>query len=326
MKVTVMGAGAWGTALAKVLEENGHEVTLWGRNPQLLDDFRTTGVNERYLPGVQLGQSWRLTHDLSAAAQHAEILIMAVPSAGFREVSTQLNGFKGCVVSVTKGIEFGTGKTMTQVLQECMPRARTVALSGPSLAEEVAARMPTAIVAASNHPADAKQIQTLFHLPHFRVYTSNDPIGVELGGALKNVIAIAAGICQGMGFGDNSKAALVTRAISEIRRLGVSCGAKPDTFSGLGGLGDFVVTCFSPLSRNRTFGEKVGAGGNVVSILQSTISVVEGYHTSKAAWNLACQKGVDAPIIREVHAMLHEGKPVQTAVQDLLSREAKQED
>ena len=324
--MTVVGSGAWGTALAKVLDENGHTITLWGRDPQWLNQIRITGVNQRYLPGVQLGQSWKLTSDLDTAARDAEVIVMAVPSSGFRDIASRLDFFKGCVVSVTKGIEYASGKTMTGVLEEAMPLARSVALSGPTLAAEVVAGMPTAIVAASNHSAYANQIQTLFHLPHFRVYTSNDPIGVELGGALKNVIAIAAGICQGLGFGDNSKAALVTRAIAEIRRLGVSCGAKPETFSGLGGLGDLVVTCFSPLSRNRTFGEKIGAGGDAASILQATVSVVEGYHTSKSAWKLASQKGVDAPIIREVHAMLHEGKPVRTAVQDLLAREAKQED
>ncbi len=326
MKVSVIGSGAWGTALAKVLDENGHAVTLWGRDADLLDQIRNTGFNERYLPGIPLGQSWKVNPDLREAVKEAQVIILAVPSSGFREVVARLSDFEGCAVSVTKGIEFDSGKTMTGVIEACMPKARAVALSGPTLAAEVVKRMPTAIVAAADNADDAKQIQTLFHLPHFRVYTSNDPIGVELGGALKNVIAIAAGICQGLGFGDNSKAALVTRAIAEIRRLGVNCGAKAETFSGLGGLGDLVVTCFSQLSRNRTFGERIGAGEKASCILQSTTSVVEGYYTAKSAWKLAREKGVDAPIIREVHAMLHEGKPVRKAVEDLLSREAKEED
>ncbi len=326
MNVSVIGSGAWGTALAKVLDENGHEVTLWGRDKSLLDQIRETGINQRYLPGIDLGKSWKITHDLDMASQDAAVLILAVPSSGFRSIACQLSAFKGIAVSVTKGIDYSTGKTMTGIIQDCMPHSQSVALSGPTLAAEVVQRMPTAIVAAAQEMEDARQVQTLFHLPHFRVYTSNDPIGVELGGALKNVIAIAAGICQGLNFGDNSKAALVTRAIAEIRRLGVSCGARPETFSGLGGLGDLMVTCFSSLSRNRTFGEQIGSGGNASQILENTQSVVEGYHTAKAAWKLACEKSVDAPIIREVHAMLHEGKPVRAAVQDLLSREAKEED
>ena len=326
MQVSVIGSGAWGTALAKVLDENGHSITLWGRDPSLLKQIRNTGYNERYLPGISLGSSWCLTSNLQEAVSKASVGILAVPSGGFRGVVTELSKFEGCAVSVTKGIEFSSGKTMTGLIQECMPRARAVALSGPTLAAEVAQRMPTAIVAAADQIGDAKQIQTLFHLPHFRVYSSNDPVGVELGGALKNVIAIAAGICQGLGFGDNSKAALVTRAIAEIRRLGVACGAMPETFSGLGGLGDLVVTCFSNLSRNRTFGEKIGSGEKAAFILESTASVVEGYHTAKSAWKLARDKGVDAPIIQEVHAMLHEDKPLRQAVEDLLSREAKEED
>ncbi|MDG1890439.1 MAG: NAD(P)-dependent glycerol-3-phosphate dehydrogenase [Verrucomicrobiota bacterium] len=326
MNVTVLGAGAWGTALAKVLQENGHDVTLWGRDAAQLESIKATGENQRYLPGIALGQDWHITHDLAKAVMNRDLLVLAVASRGFRSIAEQLHGFQGCVVSVTKGIENVTGKTMTGILAETMPKARAVALSGPTLAAEVMARMPTAIVAASSRLDDALMVQSLFHLPHFRVYTSSDPLGVEFGGALKNVIAIAAGICQGLGLGDNSKAALVTRGIAEIRRLGIGCGAQAGTFSGLSGLGDLVVTCFSRLSRNRAFGESVGAGGNVDKILKQTVSVVEGYHTAKSAWHLASELGIDAPIAGEVNAMLHRGKSVRKAVEDLLSRQAKEED
>ena len=326
MKVSVLGAGAWGCALGKVLRDNGHQVTMWGRNPGLLEQIKTSGENSRYLPGIALKCDWNLTTDLGAAASGQDALVMAVPSSGFRSVAEQIGGFEGCVVSVTKGIEFDSGKTMTEVLSDAMPASQVVALSGPTLAAEVASGMPTAIVAASESLSDAEKVQSLFHRPHFRVYTSSDPTGVEFGGALKNVIAIAAGICQGLGFGDNSKAALVTRGIAEIRRLGVQCGAKPETFSGLSGLGDLVVTCFSRLSRNRTFGERVGAGEDVKALIESTVSVVEGYATARSAWQLASRCGVDVPIVNEVHAMLHQGKSVRIAVEDLLNREAKMED
>lgn len=326
MNLGVLGAGAWGCALGKVLHDNGHHVTMWGRNPALLEQIKTSGENTRYLPGISLGCDWDLTSDLSVAASGQDALVMAVPSGGFRPVAEQVASFEGVVVSVTKGIEFESGKTMTEVLADAMPASKVVALSGPTLAAEVASGMPTAIVAASECVSDAEHVQALFHRSHFRVYTSSDPVGVEFGGALKNVIAIAAGICEGLGFGDNSKAALVTRGIAEIRRLGVHCGAKPETFSGLSGLGDLVVTCFSKLSRNRTFGEKVGAGEDVKALIDATVSVVEGYATSRSAWQLAEKCGVDVPIINEVHAMLHLGKPVRVAVEDLLNREAKMED
>ena len=326
MNVGVLGAGAWGCALAKVLHDNGHQITVWGRNPDLLDQIKCSGENQRYLPGIPLGGGWSLSSDLKSVVNGRDALVMAVPSGGFRSVAERIGGFNGCVVSVTKGIEFDSGKTMTEVLSDVLPQSQIVALSGPTLAAEVASGMPTAIVAASAHLSDAEKVQSLFHRSHFRVYTSSDPAGVEFGGALKNVIAIAAGICQGLGFGDNSKAALVTRGIAEIRRLGVHCGAKPETFSGLSGLGDLVVTCFSKLSRNRTFGEKVGSGQDVKELIDATVSVVEGYATAKSAWQLATRCGVDVPIVGEVYAMLHQGKPVRVAVEDLLSREAKMED
>jgi glycerol-3-phosphate dehydrogenase (NAD(P)+) len=253
-------------------------------------------------------------------------VVVAVPSRALREVTAVLGGCEGLVVSVTKGLEQESGLTMSRVLQSNAPRARVASLSGPTFALEVARGVPTAAVAASTDAATAQAVQRLFHRPTFRVYTSRDVLGVELGGALKNVIAIAAGVCDGLGFGDNSKAALVTRGIAEMRRLGVAYGAQPDTFAGLSGLGDLVVTCFSRLSRNRALGERLGRGEPLAEILARAVSVAEGYPTARAAWRLAGQAGVPTPIIAEVYAMLYAGKNVAQALCDLTEREMKAED
>ena len=326
MNVTVLGAGAWGTALAKLLRKNNHTVTLWGHNPDYLDEIRRTGRNERYLPGIPLPPEIKLENDLLRAASDAEIIVAAVPSKAFREVTKQLAGFNGVVVSVTKGIEYATGLTMCGVLAETMPKARAAALSGPTFALEVAKGVPTAIVAASADAADATAVQELFHRPEFRVYTSADWPGVELGGALKNVIAIAAGVCDGLGFGDNSKAALITRAMAEVRRLGVACGAQIETFSGLSGLGDLTVTCFSKLSRNRGFGERLGKGEKLADVLGGMVAVAEGYPTARSAWQLAQKHKVITPVIDEVYLMLYESKDYKQGVRDLMSRDLKAED
>jgi glycerol-3-phosphate dehydrogenase (NAD(P)+) len=326
MNVTVLGAGAWGTALAKLLREAGHEVTLWAHDPAHLAALRETGVNERHLPGVRLPGGLRYAEDAAQAVRGAGEVIVAVPSRAFRPVAATLAEFRGVAVTVTKGIEHDTGLTMTGVLRACAPRARVAALSGPSLALEVARGIPTAIVAASADAATATLVQHLFHRPAFRVYTSTDLLGVELGGALKNVIAIAAGVGDGLGFGDNAKAALVTRAVVEMRRLGVACGAQADTFAGLSGLGDLTVTCFSKLSRNRTFGEQLGRGAAVLDLLASSPHVVEGHPTARSAWQLARRLGISVPIIEQVHAMLHEGKDPKAAVRDLTHRDSRAED
>lgn len=324
MKITVLGAGAWGTALARLLGA-GHRVTLWGHRAEWVEEIRRTGRNERFLPGIDLPRGLVLETELSRGISGAECVVVAVPSQPFREVTRVLGDYSGVVVSVTKGIEYDSGLTMCGILAENAPRAARGALSGPSFAMEVARDIPTAIVAASRDNTTAATIQALFSRPSFRVYTSADVLGVELGGALKNVIAIAAGISDGLGFGDNSKAALVTRAVVEIRRLAVACGAEPQTATGLSGLGDLMVTCFSRLSRNRGFGERVGRGESPSAIAAGMTAVAEGYPTTRSAYKLARKLTVSTPVIDEVYGMLYEGKNVAQAVRDLMSRDLKAE-
>ena len=325
MKITILGAGAWGTALARLLHQGRNEITLWGHIPEWLDEIRQTGRNDRFLPGIEVPREVVLEPDVPRAIEGAECIVVAVPSQPFREVTRRLTNYSGFIASVTKGIEFETGLTMCDILAETAPRAKCAALSGPTFAIEVARDIPTAIVAASRDLVTADKVQKLFNRPSFRVYTSTDLLGVELGGALKNVIAIATGIGDGLGFGDNSKAALVTRAIVEIRRLGIACGARAETFTGLSGLGDLMVTCFSKHSRNRGFGERVGLGEKPADIAASMLAVAEGYPTARSAFRLARKHHVSTPVIDEVHAMLYEGKNVTQAVRDLMSRDLKPE-
>lgn len=325
MRITVLGAGAWGTALAKTLHENGNAVTLWDLKPAALDEIRA-GRNEHYLPGVPLPTDWRTESDFKKAIGGAECVLLAVPSQAFREVSAKLKGHPGIFVSVTKGIEYETGETMSRILREQASADRVVALSGPSFAREVALGIPTTVVCACESDGTAKTVQGLFHRPEFRIYRSTDILGVEYGGALKNVIAVGAGVSDGLGYGDNTKAGLVTRALSEIRRLGVACGAKPETFTGLSGLGDLMLTCFSKQSRNRDLGERIGRGETIAAIQASHPKLAEGYPTARSAYRLAKEKQVTTPIIDEVHAMLYEGKEPKKAVRDLISRAFKAED
>ncbi len=326
MKITVLGAGAWGTALGRLLHQGGNQVTLWGHVSNHLQEIRKTGRNERFLPGVDLPRELTLEEDIKRSISDAEVIVLAVPSKAFREVTRHLETFSGTIASVTKGIEYDSGLTMCGILAETAPKAKCAALSGPSFAIEVARDIPTALVAASRDAATAERIQMLFNRPAFRVYTSSDLFGVELGGAIKNVIAIAAGVGDGLGFGDNSKAALVTRATVELRRLGVPCGALAETFTGLSGLGDLMVTCFSRHSRNRGFGERMGRGEKPADIAASMTAVAEGYPTARSAYQLARKHGVVTPFIDEVYAMLYEGKDVAKAVRDLMSRDLKPED
>lgn len=326
MKVTVLGAGAWGTALALVLHRGKHQVTLWGHDAAHLEEMRLSGGNARHLPGITVPRDWNFEPDLERATAAPEALIVAVPSKAMRTIAAGLRSYRGLLVSVTKGIDGETGLTMSGMLQAAAPSARVAALSGPTLALEVAKGVPTAIVSASRETGTAQIVQQLFHSALFRVYTSTDPVGVEMGGALKNVVAIAAGVGDGLGFGDNSKAALLTRGIVEIRRLGVACGAQAETFAGLSGLGDLAVTCFSRLSRNRSLGERLGRGEKLDAILASSFSVAEGYPTARSAHELAKRLQIVTPIIDEVHAVLYGGKNVARALQDLIGRESKAED
>ena len=325
MKITVLGAGAWGTALAKVLHENGNGVTLWDIDTALLDEIRL-GRSERYLPGIALPVNWKVEVDFGKAVGGAECVVMAVPSNVFRQVAMKLKGCPAILVSVTKGIEFETGETMSRILCEQAPANRVAVLSGPSFAREVASGIPTVVVCASENDGIARTVQGLFHRPEFRIYRSADILGVEYGGALKNIIAIAAGVSDGLGYGDNTKAGLVTRALSEIRRLGVACGAQAETFSGLSGLGDLMLTCFSKQSRNRDFGERLGRGERMAAIQASHPKLAEGYPTSRSAHQLAQRKKVPTPIIDEVYALLYEDKEPKRAVRDLISRAFKAED
>ena len=325
MRITVLGAGAWGTALAKILQENGNAVTLWDITAETLDELRR-GRNERYLPGVALPVDWKTEADFKKAIGGAECLIMAIPSQVFREIAAKLKGHPGIFVSVTKGIEFETGETMSRILRQHASADRVVALSGPSIAREVALGIPTTVVCACESDGTAKTVQGLFHRPEFRIYRSTDILGVEYGGALKNIIAIAAGVSDGLGYGDNTKAGLVTRALSEIRRLGVACGAQAETFSGLSGLGDLMLTCFSKQSRNRDLGERLGRGETIAAIQASHPKLAEGYPMARSAYRLAREKKVPTPIIDEVHALLYEGKEPKKAVRDLISRAFKAED
>ena len=325
MRISVIGAGAWGTSLARLLHQGNHQVTLWGHVPEWLEEIRQNGRNDRFLPGIALPRELGLEPNLARAIEIAEGLVVAVPSQPFRQVTAHLADYTGMIVSVTKGIEYETGLTMCGILAQTAPKARCAALSGPTFAIEVARDIPTAIVAASRDSATAAAAQQLFNRPTFRVYTSPDLLGVELGGALKNVIAIAAGVGDGLGFGDNTKAALVTRAIVEIRRLGVACGAQADTFTGLSGLGDLMVTCFSKHSRNRGFGERVGKGEKPADIAAGMVAVAEGYPTARSAYHLARNYGVVTPVIDEVQAMLYEGKNVAQSVRSLMTRDLKAE-
>jgi glycerol-3-phosphate dehydrogenase (NAD(P)+) len=325
MKITVLGAGAWGTALAKALHENGNAVTIWDINAETLKQIQS-GRSEKYLPGVPLPTDWKTEPDFANAIGGAECLVLAIPSEAFRSVVAKLKEHPGIFVSVTKGIEFETGETMSRILREHAPANRVAALSGPSFAREVALGIPTAVVCASENDGTAKTVQGLFHRPEFRIYRSTDILGVEYGGALKNIIAIAAGVSDGLGFGDNTKAGLVTRALSEMRRFGVACGGQAETFAGLSGLGDLMLTCFSKQSRNRELGERLGRGETIQAIVASHPKLAEGYPTARSAHRLALGKNVATPIMDEVHAMLYENKNPKQAVRDLISRAFKAED
>lgn len=327
MEVGIIGAGSWGLALALLLDRNGHQVTLWTKFEEEAKLIQETGEHPHRLPNISIPKALGVTTDLGALAQRNKTLVMAVPSQYVRATSQLLAPFidNHLVINVAKGLEDETLYTMDQVLSDEMPSAKIAVLSGPSHAEEVALNLPTSVVVAAKDLRLVDQIQDLFMNDSFRVYGSADLMGVELGGALKNVIALAAGISDGLGFGDNAKAALMTRGISEISRLGIAMGAAPNTFKGLTGIGDLIVTCTSPHSRNRKAGILIGQGASLEEALDQVEMVVEGVFSAKAALALAQQYQVNMPITKVINQVLFEGKSAMEGVKDLMERDKKLE-
>ncbi len=329
MRVAVVGAGSWGTALAQSLSAAGCDVTLWAREPatgRALDEERR---HPWALPGIELNASVAVHDRLDAATSGADVVILAVPSHGMRDIATALRQCVsgGVVVSAAKGFEVDTGMRMTEVLGDVLAGEGVgiAAMSGPNIAIEVARGLPAATVVATADAQVAQRVRDGCNGGPLRFYSSDDVIGVEYAGALKNVVAIAAGVCDGIGAGDNGKAAIITRGLAEIARLGVGAGARGLTFAGLAGLGDCVVTCMSPHSRNRGLGEAVGRGDTVAQAVASSQMVVEGVNATRAALLLADRHGVDMPIAREIHAILFDGKSVRAALTDLMTRGAGDE-
>jgi glycerol-3-phosphate dehydrogenase (NAD(P)+) len=332
MRIGVLGAGSWGTTLAIVLAENGHDVALWDHDASRAKRIESARENTQYLPGVTLPEGAHVSGDLAAAARNASMVVFAVPSHTVRETARKLAATgalagDAVLVSATKGLEEGTHRRMSEILREELgaEATRVVSLVGPSHAEEVSRRIPTSIVAAGAGEPEAKSVQEAFGRPYFRVYTNEDVTGVELATALKNSIAIAAGILDGAGGGDNTKAALVTRGLAEITRLGIALGARPETFSGLAGVGDLVVTCLSRHSRNRRVGEAIGRGERLDDALAKLGMVAEGVRTTRAAVDLGRERGVELPIIEMVHRVLFEGHDPREAIQMLMSRPQRAE-
>ena len=327
-RCAVLGAGAWGTALADLLARNGQSVTIWALEPEVVASINDWHENRSFLAGAPLSERLRATSDLDEALAGAGMVCLATPSQHLRSVLRRgvpavAPGATLCVAS--KGIEQGTLALMSDVVSAEVPGHAVVALSGPSFAAEVVARQPTAIVAASEEVSAAESVQEAFSNSTFRVYTHDDIIGVELGGALKNVMAVATGICEGAGFGFNARAALVTRGLAEMTRLGTAIGAKPATFAGLAGIGDLVLTCTGSLSRNRAVGIEIGRGATLEEALAGKQTVAEGVATTRSALALATREEVEMPIVAMVNRVLFDRHPAQRAVADLMSRELRAE-
>ena len=328
MGVRHIGAGSWGTALAKVLNDNGHQVTVWSILKDEVSMLQKEREHKSKLPGVKLPQQIGFTCDLKEAVSGRDLLVLAVPSVHTRATARSMSPFveKGQkIVNVAKGIEENSLKTLVEVIREEIPQGETAVLSGPSHAEEVGRGLPTTCVVGASSRSSAEYIQNLFMNEVFRVYTSPDLLGIELGGALKNVIALAAGMADGLGYGDNTKAALITRGITEIGRLAIAMGARFETISGLTGIGDLIVTCASVHSRNRKAGMLIGQGLSMEEAMDQVHMVVEGVYSAKAALGLAEKYQVPIPIIQQVNQVLFEKKPVKEAVQELMLRDRKVE-
>jgi glycerol-3-phosphate dehydrogenase (NAD(P)+) len=330
MKISVLSDGGWGTTLAMVLVDNGHDVTLWGPFPDYVEEMRRTRRNEKFLKGVELPAALKLEHDLARACAGVEIVVLAAPSQFMRGTLERLRAVPRpadlIYVNVAKGIEVDSCKRMSEIVAEVLGDVRYAILSGPSHAEEVSRKIPTVVMTASRDVAAARSVQQAFMNHYLRIYTSDDVVGAELGGSLKNVLALAAGILDGMGMGDNTKAALMTRGIVEMARLGEALGGRAETFSGLSGIGDLIVTCTSRHSRNRHVGEELGKGRKLAEIQREMGMVVaEGVKTASSAFALARKAGVDTPIVDEVHAVLYQDKDPRAAIRDLMLRDAKPE-
>lgn len=328
-EIAILGDGGWGTTLAILLAGKKYRVRLWGAFPAYLKQVERTRENSTYLPGFKIPAPVKLVSDIGAAVAGAQIIVLAVPSQYLRSVLNSLKKtgipHKAVFVSVTKGIENGSLKRMSEVVHEELGPVKLAVLSGPTIAHEVAAGIPTTAVVASHDPAIRRKLQDIFMTRRFRIYTSDDVIGVEFGGSLKNVIAIACGIADGLGFGSNTKAALLSRGLAEIARLGHTLGANMRTFSGISGLGDLVTTCVSGHSRNRHVGEEIGRGKSYAQIKRGMKMVAEGVPTAKSAYELSVRHKVDMPICREVYQVLYRGKSAKAVVSDLMGRSKKAE-
>jgi len=330
-KIAVLGAGSWGVATSALLYSNGHQVTLWEFDHQEMTKLSQEREHKQKLPGIIIPKEIESTGDLTCATLEAEMLVLALPSHTVRGVArkvAEVNLADPVIVNLAKGIENDTLCRMSEILKEELPsnlHDRIVTLSGPSHAEEVSRKIPTTVVVAGFQEKIAKKIQRTFMNPYFRVYTNSDIIGVELGGSLKNVIAIASGICDGMGLGDNSRGALITRGLAEIIRLGEKLGAKRETFAGLSGLGDLVTTCISKYSRNRFVGEQIGKGKTLDQVLKEMTMVAEGVKTTKSAYQLSMKHKVEMPITEQIYTVLFEDKQPQQAMAELMTRDPKSE-
>ncbi|GET09415.1 NAD(P)H-dependent glycerol-3-phosphate dehydrogenase [Ligilactobacillus agilis] len=333
-KIAVLGAGSWGSVLAKVLVENGHEVALWSNSQAQVDELNQQHTNAKYLPDLIYPEALKATTDLKAAVKDAGTVLFVVPTKVIRLVAQQLIevleelGTKPLIVHASKGLELGSHKRISEVIAEEIPtkyRSGMVVLSGPSHAEEVARQDITLITAASEDLANAKKVQALFMNDYLRIYTNSDVVGVETGAAFKNVIAIGAGALHGLGYGDDAKAALMTRGLAEISRLGVSFGADPLTFIGLSGVGDLIVTCTSVHSRNWRAGDQLGQGKSLEDVIANMGMVIEGINTCKAAYELAQQKGIEMPITQAIYNVLYKQADIKAEIANLMQREGKTE-
>ena len=326
-RTAILGAGGWGTALAVLWAKQGNDILLWGHYPERAEQLRKTRENSEYLPGVVLPEAVRVTSDIALCAG-AELVVFVTPSTVFRSIAEQLRPHvakEAVLLSCTKGIEHGSGMRMTQILAEVLPEHTVAVLSGPNLAVEVSRDRPTATVLGCEQADCAEELQQHLGSPLFRIYSSDETTAIELGGALKNVFALAAGCSDGFGLGDNSKAALVTRSLAEMLRLGTAMGGDPRTFYGLSGAGDLIATCFSQHSRNRRVGEQLGRGRTLEQIAARSPSVAEGVPTAKSAFECARRLKIETPIIDQVYSVVYESKPPAQALQELLGRDQKAE-